>query len=235
MKYFLLLLSCFVFFSSCAQTDKAVDNSNNNSAQQEKEQKISEQDKELIGLGVNVDKGVPTGLKVGANAPNFVAKDKDGQTVELEKLLTQGPVVLNFYRGVWCPVCNRYMSEFQESMGEIESLGAQVVSITPEKAEKIDDFIEKTNTTATILVDGDASIMKAYDVLFDVTEKYQRKIRTFLRTDIAEHNAQEEAQLPVPATYIIGQDGKISYVQFDTNYKNRATVEEIVSALKNLK
>ncbi len=73
--------------------------------------------------------------------------------------------------------------------------------------------------------------MNNYKVLFSVTEDYQKKIVDKLESNIAENNGKTEAQLPVPATYVIGKDGIIKYAQFDLNYKNRASIDEILNAL----
>ena len=70
-------------------------------------------------------------------------------------------------------------------------------------------------------------------MIFDVNEKYQNKIKKFLHTDIAQNNGQEKAKLPVPATYIINKQGVIIYKQFDYDYKNRASAEDILKALHN--
>lgn len=226
--FFIFLLICFACSSQSNGKKNIKSNTNNQNMEQIKESS-QPSEKEMIDLGMDVAQKTPVGLNVGDVAPMFSAKDKDGNTVTLESLINQGPVVLNFYRGVWCPVCNRYMSAFQDSVSLLEAKGAKVVSITPETTEGIEKFVDKTQTTNIVLEDKDDKIMMDYDVLFYVTEKYQEKIRTKLKTDIAEHNGQEAAQLPVPATFIIDQKGVITYKHFDVNYKKRASVKEILA------
>ena len=82
-----------------------------------------------------------------------------------------------------------------------------------------------------MILDKDESLMQAFDVDFEVTNGYHKKIKTFLFADIAKNNNKETAKLPVPATFIIDQSGTISYRQFDLNYKNRASIKEIVKNL----
>ncbi len=191
----------------------------------------AQSDKALTKLGIAVEDGVPSGLNIGDNAPDFTAYDQNGNQVMLSQLLKKGKVILNFYRGAWCPVCNKYMSEFQDAMPAFIAKNAQVISVSPETNEGIEKFSKKTNLSNIIITDTDNAIMELYEVLFSVTKGYQRKIRTFLFTDIAKHNEQETAMLPIPATYIIEQDGTISYVHFDLNYKERAPISEILENL----
>lgn len=82
--------------------------------------------------GIDVNFGVPSGLKPGDFAPDFSARDTNGNKVTLKEELKNGPVVIIFYRGEWCPVCNRYLSNFQDSLSYIIAAGAKVLAITPE-------------------------------------------------------------------------------------------------------
>jgi len=139
---------------------------------------------------------------------------------------------LLFFRGQWCPVCNRYLSNFQDSVQQILDKGASVIAVTPETSDNAKTMISKTGMTFTVVSDIDEKIMKSYDVLFDVTDDYQNKIINNLDNDIAENNGKEKARLPVPATYIINKKGDIISVFFDYNYKKRASVSEIVAVLE---
>ena len=181
--------------------------------------------------GIDVNFGVPDGLKPGDKAPNFSAKDADGNKVVLQEELENGNVVLIFYRGEWCPVCNRYLSNFQDSLSYIMATGAKVLAITPEKTSSALIIKEKVRATFTIIPDPSESIMKSYKVLFNVTDAYQQKIRNALAADIASNNDKKDARLPVPATFVINQDGIIVYRQFDLDYHKRASIIEILDNL----
>jgi peroxiredoxin len=184
-----------------------------------------------IGYGVDMEGNVPKGLNVGDKAPSFILKDVDGKEVSSEKLLEQQELVIIFYRGEWCPVCTKYLSNLNDSLAYITAKGAKVLAIGPETLENTVKTKEKTGAGFTILSDSDQKVAVAYEVLFDVTDKYAKKIKTFLRTDIAENNNSDKAQLPVPATFIIGKDGVIKFKQFDYNYKNRASIKAIIDNL----
>lgn len=182
-------------------------------------------------FGIDINYGTPSGLNVGDKAPDFKAKELSGKDIKLSSEYKKNNVVLIFYRGEWCPVCNRYLSNFQDSLALIEGTGAKVYAITPETKENAELMKADVNGTFSIIPDTDESIMNNYKVAFNVTEAYSERINSKLSTDIAWNNNKKEAKLPVPATYIIDRNGVIVYRQFDLNYRNRATIKDIIANL----
>jgi peroxiredoxin len=174
---------------------------------------------------------VPIGLKPGDKAPFFTGYDQFGKTVDLNKLLAKGPIVLFFYRGKWCPVCSRYLNNYQDSLSIITDQGFNVVAITPESIENVEQTIKLHKITFTVIYDCMERMMDDYKVMFSVTKAYQEKILSSTSVDIAKNNLHSPAHLPVPATYIINRQGIITAVQFDPDYQNRASVKWM---LKNL-
>lgn len=172
----------------------------------------------------------PKGINVNDTAPVFSAKDQNGKTVSLAEELKKGPVVLVFYRGQWCPYCNKHLKKLEDSLSLITAKGASLITVTPEKPENISKTIEKTKASYSILFDDGLKIMKSYDVAFTVDEKTVEKYKGY-GIDFTQANGANGASLPVPALYIIGKDGKISYRYFDVNYSKRASVAEILSHL----
>jgi len=177
------------------------------------------------------DSHIPHGLKVGDKAPDFTGYDQKGKQVELKKLLEKGPIVLTFYRGIWCPVCNRYLQNYQDSLNMITDQGVSFVAITPESIEFVEQTVKLHNLGFTVIYDCQEKIMKDYDLMFNVTKAYQEKILTSFSADIAKNNGREAARLPVPATYLINKYGIIVAMQFDPDYQNRASVKWILSNL----
>jgi peroxiredoxin len=181
-----------------------------------------------VKYGIDVNFGVPSGLKPGDTAPDFSASDVNNNMVTLAKELENGPVVIIFYRGEWCPVCNRYLSNFQDSLSYVVAAGAKVLAITPEQPSSALKMIKKTGATFTVIPDPTEQIMQRYEVIFSVTEAYQDRIKNKLEADIASNNEKKDAKLPVPATYIINQEGIVVYRQFDLDYHIRASVKDIL-------
>ncbi|MBK7474708.1 MAG: AhpC/TSA family protein [Haliscomenobacter sp.] len=187
---------------------------------------------DLAKLGIDTSFLVPKGLEVGQKAPDFQGQDQYGQSVSLDSLLKEGPVVLIFYRGDWCPVCNRYLGRFQDSLHMIISAGGQVLAVTPETNDNIQNTLAKSKVGLKVMSDRDEKVMDAYGVKFRVTKGYQNRIKLGLGDDIAINNGQEEANLPVPATYIIGRDGIIRFRQFDLDYRVRASIQDMIGTLQ---
>jgi peroxiredoxin len=174
----------------------------------------------------------PEGLFIHSKAPDFRAKDLTGKDVNLKDLRKKGPVVIIFYRGNWCPYCNKELSHLQDSLQLIKDKGASLVAITPETQEGIIKTAEKTKAQFPIIYDEDLKIMKGYDVAFKVDEKTVARYKNF-DIDLAANNNQkpDAVYLPIPAVYIVDKEGNITYRYFEEDYKKQVPVREI---LKNL-
>ncbi|MDZ4794453.1 MAG: peroxiredoxin-like family protein [Bacteroidota bacterium] len=172
----------------------------------------------------------PEGLFIASKAPDFKAKDQNGKEVRLKDLLKEGKVVLVFYRGYWCPYCNKELSRLQDSLGLIKEKGATLVAVSPEKPENISKTVEKTKAEYSILYDEGLKIMKAYDVEFELPENTVTRYRNS-GLDIEKNNGDNGKYLPVPAIYIIDKESTVTYRFFEPDYKKRPSVAEI---LKNL-
>lgn len=172
---------------------------------------------------------------MGVNAPIFKALDADSNQFSLEHALIKSPVVIIFYRGFWCPVCNKHLGSIQDSLKMIEEAGAKVIAISPEKPEYLDKMVQKTGAQFTLLYDEGYKIADAYDVSFKPTSMQLFTYNTILGGKLKETHSDDSQRLPIPATYIVDQDGMIIWRQFDPNYKNRFSVSEILKALSNKK
>ena len=172
----------------------------------------------------------PTALSVGDKAFNFTGTDQNGNAVELFEILEESPVVLMFYRGAWCGYCNKQLSEMEDSLKFINEKGGVVIAVTPEQPESIEKTIKKTNASFKILHDKDLKIMKTYNVDYALENSIVKKYKSY-GINLLESNKENGANLPVPATYIIGKDKKILYAFFDPDYTKRATVGKILQNL----
>jgi peroxiredoxin len=174
------------------------------------------------------DSPIPFGLKPGNRAPDFAGYDQNGNHIESKKILESGPMVLFFYRGKWCPVCSRYLNNYQDSLYILTGMGVNVVAVTPESIENVEQTVKLHNLVFTVIYDCQEQIMKDYDLMFNVTKAYQDLVLKHFSIDIAKNNGRDVAHLPVPATYIINKEGIIVAVQFDPDYNNRATVKWMI-------
>ena len=172
----------------------------------------------------------PEGLFINSKAPDFKGRNQNNKEIRLKELVKTGKVVLIFYRGYWSPYCNNELKRFEDSIQYLLDKGAQLVAITPEKPESISKTIEKTKASYPIIWDEGMKIMKAYDVAFEVPENILNRYRS-TGLDIESVNGSNGKFLPVPAVYIINQQLDITYRFFETDYRKRPSVEDI---LKNL-
>jgi peroxiredoxin len=177
-----------------------------------------------------MDMQKPEGLKVGDKAPAMRGIDQNGKKVSLKDILKNGEAVLIFYRGQWCPYCNKQLSQLNDSLSYITAKGGTIITITPETADNIKKTVGKTKASFSILEDKGLVIMKDYKVSFAVDEKTIEKYKGY-GIDFAKANGENGANLPVPATYIVGKNGKIKYVFFNADYSKRASVKDIVDNL----
>ncbi|NOU59073.1 peroxiredoxin-like family protein [Marinifilum caeruleilacunae] len=169
-------------------------------------------------------------IKVGDKAPMFKAKDQNGNVVKSADILNNEQLIVVFYRGQWCPLCNRHLSHLQDHVEDFKKAGAQLVAISPEVPVSVDKTVEKTNAQYPVLYDKDSKIMKEFGVEFMLSEKLQKKYKEY-GIDLRVSNGNNDQLLPVPATYIIGKNGKVKYVQYDPDYKNRSNAKDILKHL----
>lgn len=174
----------------------------------------------------------PEGLFINSKAPDFKLKDQNGVEVSLKELRKKGPVVVLFYRGNWCPYCNKELKRFQDSLQFITDKGATLVAITPEAAEGVSKTIEKTGAAFPILYDADLKVSKGYAVTFDVDEKTTARYKNFGNDLMVINQQKGKVVLPVPAVYVVNKDGAVTYRFFDADYKKRPNVKDILAELK---
>jgi peroxiredoxin len=172
--------------------------------------------------------------KAGDTAPTFSLEDANGQTVSLSDLLAKGPAVLMFYRGVWCPYCNIEMVALEEARGEIESRGATLVAGSPQTAAHSRGEIDQKNLGFPILSDPRGEITDAYGVRFTMQDYLVDIYKNTLHADLAEFNEDPSWTLPMPARYIIGQDGVIAYAEVSPDHAKRPEPSELLPTLDRL-
>ncbi|AEL25499.1 peroxiredoxin-like family protein [Cyclobacterium marinum] len=171
--------------------------------------------------------------QTGAKAPDFSLPNATGQQVKLSEKIKNGPVILTWYRGGWCPYCNLTLHHLQQFLPDFQKQGAHLLALTPELPDNSISTSEKHNLTFEVLSDIDNQVAKQYGIVFKLTEEvanvYQDKF------DLHAYNGNEDNELPLAATYIIGQDGIIKYAFLDSDYRNRANPEDLLAFLKSMK
>lgn len=172
------------------------------------------------------------GLAAGAKAPDFTLPNAYGKPIRLYDQLKQGPVVLVFYRGAWCPYCNLQLHALQASLPHFERYGARVLAVTPQKPDKSLEQIEKDQYPFEILSDVDSSVMKAYRLYYSVSAELVDVYRRNFGLDLAAYNGKGRYVLPAPGTFIIDTAGYVRAASASVDYKERMEPQAIVAALE---
>jgi peroxiredoxin len=178
--------------------------------------------------------GVAPGLAVGDVAPGFTLNDAVGNRVVLADLLAEGPVVLTFYRGEWCPYCNLQLRALQEALPDITSAGATLVAISPQAPDHGLTMTEKHELAFPVLSDVDQTVSEAYKVRFDVTGDLEDLQVNVFQNDPAKQNANGQRTLPVPSTFIIGRDGTVRFASINADWRVRVDPADLIAFLKAL-
>ena len=168
--------------------------------------------------------------KVGEIAPDFELNNALGKPVALSDYLKKGKVVLTWYRGGWCPYCNMTLQQLQREVPGFNANGASLIALTPELPDKSMSTVEKQNLQFEVLSDVGNEIARSYGIVFkladDVAEIYDASFG--MRT----YNGDDSYELPLAATYIINEDGKIMYAFLDADHRKRAEPSDLTAFLK---
>ncbi len=198
-------------------------------------QKASEEKKQIYKEGieaVSLSGILDNALNVGEKAPDFTLQNHLNEPVSLYSQLENGPVILMWYRGGWCPYCNITLHYMQERLPDFKAEGASLLALTPELPDQSLNTSEKHNLDFTVLSDVGNKVGKEYGVVFKLTEDVAKIYQESF--DIEHYNGDASYELPLAATYIIDQDGTIQYAFLDADYRNRAEPDEILEHLKKI-
>ncbi len=180
-----------------------------------------------------VESDIAKGLKINEQAPDFTLKDATGTDITLYEELKKGPVILTFYRGAWCPYCNLELRAYQEIIHDIKANGAQLIAVSPQTPDASLTLKEKHDLEYSVLSDPNGETAESYNLVFklpdNLIETYQQ-----LGFNLPEYNGNDSWELPVPATFIISQSGKIRFAFVDADYSKRAEPSEVVELLQEL-
>ena len=240
---FVVATSFALLISACSSKDdlpsikQRVDDFNKEMSSNKNASKMSEQDMAVMKKAAeDLEKTLPDpGLKIGETAPDFTLGNAHGKPVSLYSKLKEGPVVLIFYRGAWCPYCNIQLHALTESLPTFKKHGAQLVAVTPQTPDKSLGQVKKDKYPFEILSDLEYNVAKTYKLYFEVPLELHEFYKKKFGLDIEVYNGKGRLGLPVPGTFVIGKDGKIVAVHAELDYKQRMEPKAILEALKSIK
>ncbi len=172
-------------------------------------------------------------LRAGDRMPDFSLPNQHGEMRRFADYLAESPVVLNIYRGGWCPYCNFEMKALADALPEIEAAGARLIGMSPETPEHAQDTAAQNNIGIEILSDAGNVVSEKMGLVFSLAEEL-RPIYLGAGLDIPAYNGDDTFLLPVPATYIVGLDGIIKFDFVNADYTQRLEPQDIVATLKEI-
>jgi len=182
---------------------------------------------DLIATGI-----AERAVGVGERAPMFELPDHFGRPVSLAGLLKTGPVILNFYRGGWCPYCNLELRAYQRALPRIRDLGGHLVAVSPMLPDNSLGAADKNDLEYPVLSDVGNQVAAEYGLVFEVDARIRDIYTERLGIDMVENYGDDSFQLPLPALYVIGRDGRIVFAYVNADYRLRAAPEDVMAAFE---
>jgi peroxiredoxin len=170
-------------------------------------------------------------IKAGDRAPHFNLKDQDGNDVSSAALLAKGPLVVTFYRGVWCPYCNIELQAINEVLPKIQAYGANVVAISPQTPVNSRKSVRTNELGFPVLSDANGQTGADFGLRFALPD-YLVELYKNLKNDLPAFNNDASWTLPMPARYVIGQDGIVLYSEVNPDYTRRPDPSDMFPVLE---
>ncbi len=172
--------------------------------------------------------------KVGEQAPEFVLPDQRGEQISLAELRRDGPLVLIFYRGEWCPYCNLQLRTFQAHLEQFAEHGAQLVAISPQTPDHSLSMAEKNSLGFQVLSDVGAEVIDSYGLRYEIDEQ-TRALMEAVGNDVGEHNGRGGWTLPAASTFVMDRGGIVRYAHVRGDWRERAEPSDVLAVLSGVR
>ncbi len=179
-----------------------------------------------------IDSGAPgLALKAGDLAPAFSLAAPDGTLVASHDLLARGPLIVSFYRGVWCPYCNMELKALQEALPAFQEAGASLVAISPQTQVNSRKSVRDNALTFPILSDPGNAVAAQFGLRFTMPD-YLIALYKARKNDLPTANGDASWTLPMPGRFVIGQDSVIRYAEVNPDYTQRPEPLDLLPAIR---
>jgi peroxiredoxin len=172
-------------------------------------------------------------LAVGDSFPDVALPTADGDLVPLGDLWREGPLVVTFFRGEWCPYCRLQLAALEEAAPQIEALGARLIAVTPETSGRAAATQSGHDNRYQVLSDVDCGLGLHCGVVFQMPSVY-RNLLLKLGNDLAERHGNDSWFVPIPATFVLDRQGRVQWRFADVDFTHRAEPADILAALRAL-
>lgn len=169
----------------------------------------------------------------GQSAPKAVVKTAEGAPVSLQAMIMQKPTIVLFYRGGWCPYCNRQLAELKDIEGQLVELGYQVLAISPESPMRLQEQKLETEFAVTLISDDSLQAIKGFGVGFYMADDVQRKYTNEYNIGLTFDGTTGRAVLPAPAVFIVDKQGMVQFSYVNPDYKTRLSASLLLEAARH--
>jgi peroxiredoxin len=180
---------------------------------------------ELFATGI--EDGI---LPVGAQAPEFALKDASGKLLRSADLLAVGPLIIKFFRGRWCSYCVTELETWRDLYGRIRETGALLVAVGPQAERQSDFMAGQHGLPFPVLWDQCNKVAEQFGLVWKIPDYLQSYYRSIL-VNIPFVNGDNTWRLPLPATYVIAQDGRILFAEAHADFRVRPEPEEVLATV----
>lgn len=173
-------------------------------------------------------------LDIGQQVIPFLLPNQENKEISLTTLLADGPVIIIFYRGSWCPYCNLQLNALTAHLDEIHTLGAKLIAISPQVPDYTLDKDKISAMPFDVLSDQNAKVAAEFGVAWQVPDFLLKHMKEDRKLDLETINNGNTSIMPIPATFILDKTGKITWRFIDLDYRIRSEPADVIEALKAL-
>ena len=173
-------------------------------------------------------------LMAGRMAPNFRLRDTSGKIFDSAQALAKGPLVVTFFRGVWCAYCNLELRALEAARAQIEARGATIVALSMQDAEHSGESKSANQLGFPVLLDPGGDIADRFGLRSKIPDDLA-KVYLAGGTDLEKINGEDSWTVPIPALYVIGEDGIVAYVEINPDFTKRAEPTDVFPVLDKLR
>ena len=168
-------------------------------------------------------------LSVGALAPEFALNDATGRLVRSADLLALGPLIVKFFRGRWCSYCSTELEVWRDLYEQLRERGVLMVTVSPQTERQNDFMVTQHGLPFPVLSDPGCALAEQFGLAYAVPE-YHRAYYLSILVNIPFINGDTSWRLPLPATYVIGRDGRVVFAEAHADFRVRPEPEEVLAA-----
>jgi peroxiredoxin len=173
-------------------------------------------------------------LPVGATAPEFVLNDASGRPVRSADLLALGPLVVNFFRGRWCAYCVTELEAWRDLYPRLREAGVLFCAISPQTSRQSDFMVGQHGLPFPVLADPGCEVAEQFGLAYTIPNYHCAYYRSILVNipfiNGCEPEGDQSWRLVLPATYVIGRDGKVLFAEAHADHRVRPEPEEVMAA-----